>query len=114
MVLSVRPNRGLRGLDLLRIETKGVLNMPSTNPSEFIDERRPTLTKREAEVLSLVILGKSSREVAEALYVSKRTVDFHLANVYHKLKVNNRIQAFHEATRLGLISVEPFALAGEL
>jgi DNA-binding CsgD family transcriptional regulator len=73
----------------------------ATNGSE---RRRVRLTKREAEVLSLVILGKSSKEVADALYVSKRTVDFHLANVYNKLNVNNRIQAFHEATRLGLIS----------
>jgi DNA-binding CsgD family transcriptional regulator len=89
-------------------------NSPAGHPSPADEDGRPTLTKREAEVLSLVILGKSSREVAEALYVSKRTVDFHLANVYQKLKVNNRIQAFHEATRLGLISVEPFALAGEL
>jgi DNA-binding NarL/FixJ family response regulator len=63
------------------------------------------LTKREVEVLTLVIEGKSSKEVADQLYVSKRTVDFHLANIYHKLKVNNRVQAFREATRRGLISV---------
>lgn len=63
------------------------------------------LTKREVEVLTLVIEGKSSKEVADQLYVSKRTVDFHLANIYHKLGVNNRVQAFREATRRGLISV---------
>jgi DNA-binding NarL/FixJ family response regulator len=63
------------------------------------------LTKREVEVLTLVIEGKSSKEVADQLYVSKRTVDFHLANIYHKLQVNNRVQAFREATRRGLISV---------
>lgn len=79
------------------------------------DDKKPVkLTKREAEVLSLIMLGKTSKEVAEALYVSKRTVDFHLANVYHKLNVSNRIQAFHEAMRLGLISAEPFSLSNEL
>ena len=51
-------------------------------------------TKREIEVLTHVIQGKSSREVADALFVSKRTVDFHLANVYDKLHVSNRVQAF--------------------
>ena len=40
------------------------------------------------------------------LFVSKRTVDFHLANVYDKLHVNNRVQAFRRATRLGLIPYE--------
>ena len=64
------------------------------------------LTKREIEVLTHVIQGKSSREVAETLFVSKRTVDFHLANVYDKLHVNNRVQAFRRATRLGLIPYE--------
>jgi DNA-binding CsgD family transcriptional regulator len=78
------------------------------------DSKPVKLTKREAEVLSLIMLGKTSKEVADALYVSKRTVDFHLANVYHKLNVSNRIQAFHEAMRLGLISAEPFSLSNEL
>ncbi len=63
-----------------------------------------TLTKREVEVLTLVIEGHSSKEVADMLYVSKRTVDFHLANIYDKLQVSNRVQAFRRATRLGLIS----------
>ncbi len=62
------------------------------------------LTKREVEVLSLVIEGKSSKEVADELYVSKRTVDFHLANIYSKLSVTNRLQAFREATRRGLLA----------
>ncbi len=64
------------------------------------------LTRRELEVLTLVIGGKSSKEVADQLYVSKRTVDFHLANIYDKLQVTNRMQAFHRATSLGLISYD--------
>lgn len=64
------------------------------------------LTKREIEVLTLVIEGKSSKEVAELLYVSKRTVDFHLANIYEKLQVSNRVQAFRRATSLGLLPTE--------
>lgn len=73
--------------------------MPERRP----DEEAVKLTKREIEVLSLVIEGKSSKEVADMLYVSKRTVDFHLANIYDKLQVSNRVQAFRRAARLGLI-----------
>lgn len=80
--------------------------MPTTNRSGS-PERRARLTKREIEVLSLIAQGLSSREVAVALFVSKRTVDFHLANIYDKLQVNNRVQAFRMATRLGLIPFEP-------
>jgi len=74
--------------------------------TETDDDQVVRLTKREIEVLTHVIKGKSSREVAEALFVSKRTVDFHLANVYDKLRVSNRVQAYRRATRLGLIPYE--------
>lgn len=73
------------------------------------EQQSVKLTKREVEVLTLVIEGKSSKEVAEQLFVSKRTVDFHLANIYDKLNVTNRVQAFREATRRGLI---PFSIVG--
>ena len=70
------------------------------------EDRSMRLTRRELEVLSLIIEGKSSKKVAEVLYVSKRTVDFHLANIYDKLQVSNRVQASQRATRLGLIPLE--------
>jgi DNA-binding NarL/FixJ family response regulator len=68
------------------------------------------LTKREVEVLVLIANGFSSKEVSERLFVSKRTVDFHLANIYEKLKVSNRVQAFRVAIKLGLIPFEPTML----
>lgn len=61
------------------------------------------LTPREVQVLKLILEGKSSREVADALFVSKRTVDFHLANIFEKLNVNSRVQAFRRAAELGII-----------
>jgi DNA-binding NarL/FixJ family response regulator len=64
------------------------------------------LTRREIEVLTLVSGGQSSKEVADHLFVSKRTVEFHLANIYEKLGVNTRLQAFLCATRLGLIAAD--------
>lgn len=78
------------------------MSMYATN-GMAAEEQPVKLTKREVEVLSLVIEGKSSKEVADQLFVSKRTVDFHLANIYSKLSVTNRLQAFREATRRGLI-----------
>lgn len=73
--------------------------------------RQPTaphdapLTRREIQVLRLVCEGRSNQEVADQLFLSKRTVDFHLKNVYTKLGVNKRVQALHVATRRGLISL---------
>ena len=52
------------------------------------------LSKRERQVISLVFEGKTSKEVGKELFVSRRTVEFHLANVYEKLQVKSRFQAF--------------------
>lgn len=81
--------------------------MPSTH-RDNVGPRGVRLTPTEVKVLSLIAQGYSSKEAADKLVVSKRTVDFHLANIYDKLQVNNRVQALRMATRLGLIPFEPF------
>ncbi len=71
---------------------------------QFSSHNEPVqLTKREVEILSLIIEGLSSKNIADQLFISKRTVDFHLDNVYQKLQVSNRMQAIHLARRMGLI-----------
>ena len=67
------------------------------------------LTRREVEILSLIVEGYSSKQVAEQLFVSKRTVDFHLDNVFQKLNVHNRMQALQKATRMGLLLMDEAA-----
>lgn len=61
------------------------------------------ISKRELEVLEVVAQGYQSKEAANLLFLSKRTVDFHLENVFRKLGVNNRILAVRTAQNLGLI-----------
>ena len=60
----------------------------------------PRLTVTELSVLRLVSEGYSSKAVAERLECSKRTVDFHLGNIYAKYDVNNRVQAINKAREL--------------
>lgn len=77
--------------------------MSHQNPSGATEA--VSLTRREVEILSLIIEGHSSKMVAEILFISKRTVDFHLDNIYQKLQVSNRMQAIQRARRLGLLPV---------
>jgi DNA-binding CsgD family transcriptional regulator len=51
-----------------------------------------TLTERERDVVTLVIDGCTNRETAEALYMSVKSVEFHLGNVYAKLHISSRRQ----------------------
>ncbi len=64
-----------------------------------------TLTAREQEVLRLLARGLRNKEIAARLFVSERTVNFHLANIYQKLNVSGRTEALSKALEQGLITV---------
>ncbi len=49
-------------------------------------------TEREKQIVSLLLEGKSNKEISEALDVSERTVKAHLGNAYRKLGVTNRLE----------------------
>jgi len=50
------------------------------------------VTKREREIIQLVCTGKTNREIEACLYVSEKTVKFHLYNAYRKLGIRNRVE----------------------
>jgi len=83
-----------------------VFHIATEEVCESHEEAIIRLTKREIEVLRLVLEGRSSKEVASVLCCSKRTVDFHLARVYEKLRVSNRVQAMRRIAVLGLIPLD--------
>jgi len=67
--------------------------------------RRSELTGRELEILTLVGEGKTSREIADKLYISENTVRNHVRNILDKLGMKSRFEAVNWAYREGLIEV---------
>lgn len=62
------------------------------------------LTRRELEVLRLVSIGRTNREIAQELFISQRTVDMHVRNLLGKLDCRSRVEASHRAGTLGLLA----------
>ena len=52
-----------------------------------------TLTKRELEVMKLIIQGYHNSKISEKLFISEHTTKAHISSIYEKLNVSNRVQA---------------------
>ena len=63
------------------------------------------LTNREKEVFELLILNKSTKDIAKELNISEKTIRNHISNVMQKLGVKGRTQAVIELIKLGELSL---------
>ena len=86
---------------------------PSAASAVIEDYRRQTeeepydrLTEREREILKLIAEGRTSREVADMLYISLKTVLNHRAKIMEKLDLHNRTELIKYAMRRGLVSMD--------
>ena len=76
---------------------------PSTSEEPASASSSNPLTPREREVLCLLSLGRTNRQIAEELHLSLSTVKRHLEHIISKLKVSDRTQAAVKAIEMGLL-----------
>ncbi|MBC7861998.1 MAG: response regulator transcription factor [Bacteroidia bacterium] len=84
-----------------QILVNGLYNKPGENGEDQQDVTG--ISKRELEVLEMIALGLSNKEIAGKLFLSIRTVDAHRYNIMQKLKVKNTAEMIKTAVKMKLI-----------
>lgn len=89
-------------------DISSILISQLTNPSTSLEPKQNLgeemmITKREKEILTLLLSGKGNKEIAEALEISKRTAEVHRFNLMKKMKVKNLIELSNKATEYSLL-----------
>jgi len=79
--------------------------------ADAVSDAYDTLTVREREVLHMTARGHTSAQIAERLFISRRTVEVHRANLMRKLGLRNQAQLVLYALRHGILP--PASLPGE-
>ena len=70
------------------------------------DSSYDTLTRREQEILVLLAQGLSTKQIAEKLFISPKTVENHRSNILCKLNLHSTLELVRYAARLGIIDVD--------
>ncbi|HEY8042706.1 MAG TPA: AAA family ATPase [Streptosporangiaceae bacterium] len=102
---------GLRAAAVIRVARRkmrelGIRSIPA-GPHAATREHPLGLTRREHEVLDLIVDGRTNAEIAGQLFISAKTVDHHVSAVLAKLGAPSRGAAASEAVRLGLARTAP-------
>jgi len=88
--------------NLLKKSSTPITETPS-EPASPILQNDFNLTKKELQILQLVLLGKTNKEISEELNKSKRTIETHRFNLMKKMDVKNLIELSTKATKNNLI-----------
>jgi DNA-binding NarL/FixJ family response regulator len=91
------------GMFLHPVHAQALLAQPMTQASTAQDQRLAQLSEREQEVLRLIALGYSNKEIAELLFLSVKTVETYKARVMEKLELTTRAALVRFALQHGLL-----------
>ena len=72
-------------------------------------DNKVEVSEREMEILRLAAKGMSNQDIADNLFLSRRTIQAHLGNIFRKMDVGSRTEAVFQAIRKGWLKVDDLA-----
>lgn len=84
---------------------KNYVQSPAKTKANMRDNAYSTLTRREQEVMRLLVEGLAAREIAGKLFISPKTAENHRANIMNKLGLHKSIELVRYAAKIGLIDL---------
>ncbi|MEU0202913.1 MULTISPECIES: AAA family ATPase [unclassified Streptomyces] len=106
---AVRETADRLGAVPLRERVDALVRRARLSDAPPAGDRAGVLTAREQDVLRLLALGRSNRQIGEELFISGKTASVHVSNILAKLGASSRGEAVAVAYREGLIAPEPSA-----
>lgn len=83
---------------------KKICDLLHISYTDDLSQTKPTLTKRQTDILRLMAMGDSNKIIADHLLISEQTVKIHIAAIFRIFNVSNRTQAVYKARSLGLVA----------
>ncbi len=103
---AARETAARLGAKLLLEQVDVLMRRGRLSDTPAVKDRASTLTAREQDVLRLLALGRSNRQIGEELFISGKTASVHVSNILAKLGAASRTEAVAVAYREGLITPE--------
>lgn len=103
-VLSEAIEKVLAGQEYYDETVSGIV-MNTLRSNYQVNSGSSLLTKRECDIIPLIVKGFTHKEIAENLFISRRTVDNHVSNIMNKLSIHSKADIIRFAIKSGLSSI---------
>ena len=102
LILALNISLSEPELEKIKLELLAICEM-AVLPAEIVDAPHIRLSRRESEVMSMILVGKRLKEIAATLDISVKTVTTHRSRLLRKLSLDDNLGLYRYGIRHGLI-----------
>jgi DNA-binding NarL/FixJ family response regulator len=104
LILALNKSLSEPDLEKIKLELLAICEMAILVP-EIVDSPHGRLSRRESEVMSMILVGKRLKEIAATLEISVKTVTTHRSRLLRKLKLDDNLSLYRYGISHGLIKL---------